>query len=116
VKGEIEDHVKRELSKRSPLELMVFQSVMPAIINVITDFGSASFFILGDGSIDIEAVSSKPDLTLRADFMTLVGLYHARAKEGLLSAEREGKVRIEVHTIVGKIIEDRLRKLFESMP
>jgi hypothetical protein len=112
LRTEAENAIKSELSRRSFLERAGFRMFMPLTVNVITDQGAASLTIFKDGTIQLgRHLSSSPDNTIKADFETLIGLYHSRDRDQFVQAETEGKIKITSRSWKGQQAERKLREL-----
>jgi hypothetical protein len=115
LKDEAEKAIKKELTKRSFFERIVFAGIMPLIVNIITDKGSCSLSFLNDGSIQYRKNPfPNPNNVIQADFETLKKLYSIRNKEQFFLAEREGKIRITSSGLKGQQAERKIRDLLSS--
>ena len=112
LRTEAENAIKSELSRRSFLERAGFRMFMPLTVNIVTDQGAASLTIFKDGTIQLRRyLSSSPDTTIKADFETLIGLYHSRDRDQFVQAEREGRIKITSRSWKGQQAERKLREL-----
>jgi len=112
LRTEAENAIKSELSRRSFLERAGFRMFMPLTVNIVTDQGAAALTIFKDGTIQLSMyLSSSPDSTIKADFETLIGLYHSRDRDQFVQAEREGRIKITSRSWKGQQAERKLREL-----
>jgi hypothetical protein len=112
VREEAQARIKSELARRSFVERMAFSFLTPLTANLLTNQGDGSIIIHGDGSVLVgSGLSSSPDVTVRADFDTLLHLYSSRSREQFLKAESENRISVEGHTLKGNQAKGKLREL-----
>ena len=112
LRTEAENTIKSELSRRSFLERAGFRIFMPLTVNIVTDQGAVSLTIFKDGTIQLRRdISSSPDNIMKANFETLIGLWHSRDRNQFVQAEREGRIKITSRSYRGQQAERKLREL-----
>jgi len=109
VRTELQNVVETELSRMSLLKQVGFVYLMPIVTKVVSNQGSVFLIILGDGNVQLKtSVSVKIHITIHATFETLIDLIRSRDKVKFIQAEKEGKIRIIVHSPKGQKLKDFL--------
>lgn len=108
-RAELQNVVDTELSRMPLLKRLGFGRFMPIVIEVVSNQGSVFLAILGDGNVQLRTnVSARIDITIYASFETLIDLIRSRAEVKFIQAEKEGRIRIIVHTPKGQKLKEFL--------
>lgn len=109
VRTELQNVVETELSRMPFLKRVGFGYLMPTTIKVVARQDSVYFTILRNGNVQLRtSISTRLDITIHASFETLIDLIRSRDKVKFIQAEKEGKMRIIVHTSKGQKLKEFL--------